>query len=450
MDWNTVSDQWYSKWLRQVPSQKTADKFQSLLETEQVCEIGEMVGCQLLVSRRNSQRRLALLTSRIGRDVSRLAGVYHEMAQIVRRARAEDAITLFADAHLAPIVRRLAESHGIATTKISFCRTLASFWRRLSAWDGDCLLTSPPQSDTVSRTVVPTCVAVALRWADELHVPWIRPQSSLAETLAVSLRKQQSPPVWIYAPFFPLAAGLDLRSAGAQVVDTGKPIPRPTLSNRSHSWPKADVLKDVVNRWTMGREGLVHCVRGTTGLRLPELSTGQLDCLLGGVELGCSSPGDTLKKIIHDKRIYGSSKAIRGGHRVVCFSSTPLHELANLHEFRRGRQRWDFSPFGIWIDRQWLVHRGARPVVYGDDTVWEQLPSPDRPWFQCRGNGARTGAGAGVGADWTRENEWRVSGDVSLDGLPTDSAFVLVATGADTRWLQTGCRWKVVALDEND
>lgn len=440
MDLNTFVDPWHLKWLREAPSGKAADQFRVLLETQQVSEIAGTNGQQLLVSPRNSRRHIAVLTSRLGRDLSRLAGVYHEMTQIVRRARAESSITLLADAHLTPIIGRLTQCQGVPLTKVSLCRTLASFWRRLSVWDGDSTLVSPltPTAPTATGTVS-TRVAAALSWADELHVPWIRPQSHLADVLARSLRNQQGPPIWIYSPFFPQSQGVQLQSLGARIVDTDKPGPAPVVTVEQPSWPAIET--DAVMRWTQGRAGLVHCVRGTAHSRLAELSNSQLDTLLRGHPLACPTPGDTLKKIIRDNTINGSGKAIRGGHRVVCFSATPLAELASLHEFRRGRQRWDFSPFGIWIDRQWLELQGARPVVYGDEQTWQRLQPGDCPWFQSRGSGA---------ADWTREREWRVNGDVKLNTLPSSMAFVLTPTVDDAKWLQVGCRWKVVAMDADD
>ncbi len=80
-------------------------------------------------------------------------------------------------------------------------------------------------------------------------------------------------------------------------------------------------------------------------------------------------------------------------------------------------------------------------MVYGDSQRWNTLLSDARPFFQLRKSG-QNGA-----IDWSVEREWRHVGDVQLEQLPDDAAFVFVRTRADAELLSPISRWPIIVVE---
>jgi len=160
-----------------------------------------------------------------------------------------------------------------------------------------------------------------------------------------------------------------------------------------------------------------------------------------GAERG---PLATLLRILAMRRLCASVRAIRGGYPVVCFTAVPFEELSKHYVYRRHRQRWDYCPYGISISRQWLESRGARPVIYGDASTWQELTADDQPFFQI--NESRRLARSKSVCEWRSELEWRAIGDVDLSALPADQAWVFVPTLIEARWASFLSRWPVRVL----
>jgi hypothetical protein len=150
----------------------------------------------------------------------------------------------------------------------------------------------------------------------------------------------------------------------------------------------------------------------------------------------------TLRRIVTERRLRASPWALRGGVPSVCFSAAPLHERPAMRTYRAHRGRWDAEPFGIAIRAELLALRGARPVIYGDESVWKTLAESDRPWFQRQA----TRAGK-TPIDWTGEQEWRLLGDLPLEGLSPDDVRVFVPDAATAERIAAECPWPVLALD---
>lgn len=185
---------------------------------------------------------------------------------------------------------------------------------------------------------------------------------------------------------------------------------------------------------------LSHCTRGMHGPWPDESRNAYLDRLILGQAEAVHTPLATLRRILLERRLRATSQAIRGGRPVVCFTAADLTELAQLRRFRAHRRRWDFEPYGIGIAQSWLVARGARPVVYGDESDWRQLPEALRPFFQLRRSGRRSAI------DWSREREWRHPGDVDLAELSWDDAFVFVPHHEEACQLAAVSPWRIVVL----
>ena len=197
---------------------------------------------------------------------------------------------------------------------------------------------------------------------------------------------------------------------------------------------------------------LLHCVRRHDGPWADQSQAEFLDELLWELPERDRSPLATLVRIVQERRLRASSAAIRGGQPVVCFSARPLEQLATLRRYQRHRRRWDFEPYGLAIRREWLEAQGARPVRYGDDTLWESLADAERPWFQRQTTRARRSAPHPPTrltlptTDWTVEDEWRAVGDVDLSTLSADAAVLFVAEDRDADRLRLITRWPIVVL----
>lgn len=189
---------------------------------------------------------------------------------------------------------------------------------------------------------------------------------------------------------------------------------------------------------------------------------------------------DSLLRIVREQRLRASRRLVRGDTPVVSLTARPLDAFASLRRFQRHLGRWDFNPFGISLQREWLRLQGARPVQYGDQRVWERLAEEQRPFFQCsripivphdrdeRSNQVRSGASdsAELGdgpthsgdagcrddspatADWTLEEEWRHVGDIDLSLAPPDVVRVFVGDSRSARAVSEFSPWTIVNLEE--
>ena len=187
---------------------------------------------------------------------------------------------------------------------------------------------------------------------------------------------------------------------------------------------------------------VAHCTRQRRGPWPDESREQFLDDLILDRAGADHSPLAALWRIVHSRRLIATASLIRGDVPVVSFTAVPVGELGRLHTFRPHLGRWDFEPYGIAVRREWLMERGGRPVIYGDETRWQELPEADRPFFQPR----ESRSASGRVSDWTVEREWRHVGDVPLDALPPEAAFVFVPTAEEAEQLAPASRWPIAVL----
>lgn len=121
------------------------------------------------------------------------------------------------------------------------------------------------------------------------------------------------------------------------------------------------------------------------------------------------SAEQVLRGIMQDGSLRGSSKDIRGGHAVVCFTEAPLSALAQAMAVDPTAMR--YRPFGVMVSRDWRYARGGRPVIYGEPQEFAELP-PSMQYRYVRYQPERRNG------DWTWEREWRVG----TKSLPLDPA----------------------------
>ena len=438
---NTVFQPWFRSWSGRAPSERARRLLVELALQGRVYELGGFGKGRLCVDQTATNRhRVAILSSRFEGNLSRMADVFAELACAIRRAHSVGRVTIACDDHIARLVDRCANGKSITVAPIRHTRTEPSFWRRLESTESGQIIVSPPLNSEAGKLRL--TVDVAMAWAEAIHLLCIRSGSTVVPRLLDLLAHDTNPrekQVFAYQPFVPKCLLDDLMNGGVNIVQTGRlPLPPPRPIEK-YSWPSAIDTARRIAPLTRGRLGLVHCVRGTAGLRMGELSAGQLDMLLSGRPLAGQSPLDALERIVRSRRLDASSLAIRNQALVTCFTAKPLCRLRELHRYRQSRRRWEFLPIGIWFEQRRLAELGAQPVVYGDETTWNSLPTHQRPWYQPLGSSSS--------ADWQREDEWRVVGDLELKSISPDCAFLFVPTVDEARRLQTHSRWPVLALN---
>ena len=133
------------------------------------------------------------------------------------------------------------------------------------------------------------------------------------------------------------------------------------------------------------------------------------------------SAAATLRRILNERRIRGSAQGVRGNVPVVCLTATPPGRWHTLRRYQRHRQRWDFEPYAIAFDRDYLARRGARPVVYTAGDLDQESDRPDASelptWLRVA---------EGERGRWRVEREWRWRGDLDLTGISPARAAVIV------------------------
>jgi len=181
---------------------------------------------------------------------------------------------------------------------------------------------------------------------------------------------------------------------------------------------------------------LVHCTRSRRG-PWPDQSIAQFhDELLYSPWRSQPTALDTLTRILHQRRLIATHLCRRGSIPTVCFSENSIQDLLAMHRFQSHLARWDWEPYGIMIDREWLIQRGAKKVTYVDPSVAKTM-SADGMAF-CQTVSSHSGS-----TDWREENEWRVPTDLRLNTIPFSKAVVFVSALSEAKELQRLSRWPI-------
>ena len=188
-------------------------------------------------------------------------------------------------------------------------------------------------------------------------------------------------------------------------------------------------------------EWLTHWTRRATGPAPGQSEDEFIDALILDLfDWDCSALS-SLRRILAEGRLRASDVGLRGGRPAVSFSAVPLRELVRQRTFRVHRKRWDFEHVGICIRRNLLKKIGARPVIYGDDVTWSQVPEGERLWFQQQFSHTPSGT-----IDWSIEREWRFPGDVDLTRFRPDEAFLFCPDNVDAAVLRTLTNWPILTV----
>jgi hypothetical protein len=303
----------------------------------------------------------------------------------------------------------------------------------------------------LSRT--PQRDRATIAWADELIVLALRTRGNLHTLLRERLHRPGACVMLADLPGLQSRnARKDLMALGAEkwAAPAASPVRQVSEQRPSHKAEPGDPAGLSDQRFVPcptagGWEYLTHTTRACTGSWPGQSQVDYLDSLLDGRSDADHSPFRTLVRIVRQRRLIASSRAIRGGFGVVSFTAVPLAELPGLHVFRPHRARWDFEPYGICISRNWLRQYGVRPVIYAEDAAWIRLSAGERPYFQhVRRPSPSLRPAAGL--DWSVEQEWRHVGDLDLSALAPNDAILFVPTAGEARMLLEFSPWPVTVL----
>lgn len=317
----------------------------------------------------------------------------------------------------------------------------------LSPLGGWALLPVTHASDTDGQECpssdLPLSDRVLIAAADQVLALQVRPKGNLHRLLRARLTDSAWPTasVWLALgeTLVPADVAAELQSLGAvgwrllvehvsNVLDP--PRETSTLGTCSTTSEMPWLDGDYLVHWTRRRNG-----------PWPGQSESQFIDDLVQQESTSHSAFATLSRIVQQRRLIASRVGIRGNSAVVSFSANSLNELTRRRAFRAHRGRWDGEAYGLCIRREWLQARGAKPVIYGDDSRWSSLPNSDRPFFQLTTTRSRGGAKV---IDWSQEAEWRVPQDVDLSEASRDDLRLFVPTQSEAQQLAAISPWPVL------
>lgn len=147
--------------------------------------------------------------------------------------------------------------------------------------------------------------------------------------------------------------------------------------------------------------------------------------LVRGDPLSPHNALDTLIHILLEGRLRASGRLVRGRHPVISLSSRGPLELATFRQWNRSMGRWTLDPYGIAVRREKLRKIGAKPAIYGTESVYRRLRPDDSFRFQLADTSGR----------WRKEHEWRLNGDLWLKELALNDFFAFVPSQEDAERL---------------
>lgn len=190
---------------------------------------------------------------------------------------------------------------------------------------------------------------------------------------------------------------------------------------------------------TQASDYLTHCTRAMQNHWPDESLEMEWDRWLLREHPTECSPLESLRRIVTQQRLRARPGLVRDDVESVSLSEVPLLELVSRRRYRNHLHRWDWEPYGVCIRKDALIEHHCKPVIYGDEAIWESLQPDQRPWYQP----AKSKNGK---EDWRVEKEWRHLGDLNLSDLRWESIFLFVPTRREAKTLSQECRWTVAWL----
>lgn len=181
--------------------------------------------------------------------------------------------------------------------------------------------------------------------------------------------------------------------------------------------------KEVLNSFSSWKEAplanptLAHFTRAANGPWPGQSSAEYLEDLWHGGYRAERDARAALSRIVESRVLKAGGRLIRQSFPMVSFTAVSPERVADLHRYRSHLIRWDFEPWGIVFDREWLVQRGARPVKYLPAKSFSKLDPGDQPFFQKH---------EPPDCDFSAEEEWRIQGDLDFSEVPRDAVRLVL------------------------
>ncbi len=184
---------------------------------------------------------------------------------------------------------------------------------------------------------------------------------------------------------------------------------------------------------------LIHCTRSRLG-PWPDQSLSQFhDELLHRPWKTQPTVLQSLTRILQLRRLIATHAYRRSDIATVCFSGNSISDLMAMRCFRSHLARWDWEPYGIMIERGWLVEQGAKKVTYIDRVAAKSKTSEELAFSQIVSKEPTS-------TDWSEEQEWRFAGDLRLNAIPFSKAIVFVPTLSDAMAVQPISPWPIAIV----
>ncbi len=191
---------------------------------------------------------------------------------------------------------------------------------------------------------------------------------------------------------------------------------------------------------TTSNSFLIHCTRARQGA-WPDQSPAQFyDEILIKPWLATPSSFESLLRILEGQRLVATSHLKKGITPTISFTQRSLHELLNARTFEAHLARWDWEPYGLMIDRDWLAGVGCQPVIYLKREEYKHIPPEKRQFTQPY---EESNATEKKGRDWRVEQEWRLPSDLRLYQIPFSKAIVFVKHRWEATALATVSHWPI-------
>ncbi len=417
-----------------------------------------------------AERRLSILSSRLGRDAATQRLWLRELRPAVEWAKHEGRVLVTVEGttaarpveRLAMLRRTPVIRYRLASTSDTVSWFEQSVLASAESDAADCptvfvspclntLTNGSASADELERNEPIDRDELLASLGDDLLALKVRPGSTTERLLRSRLNSKAAPEPWgqcwlsASRELIPIETATTLIGLGAREADFD------SSTHRALSICIEDDLQPVSDRNDRAQlnslsagswDFLTHWTRAKDSMSLQKLSDAELDELLLSDENCDRSALGVLLSILKQRRIRATAQTIRGPVPVVCFTAMPLQQITEQRTFRTHRGRWDFEHYGLCIRREALCRFGAQPVIYGTDEEFESLSDADRPWFQLRASSSSSSE-----IDWTIEQEWRMPGDVDLTLFSPDDVVVFVRSRSEISAVKAITNWPVIAIE---
>ncbi len=148
-----------------------------------------------------------------------------------------------------------------------------------------------------------------------------------------------------------------------------------------------------------------------------------------------------LENMLKQRTLLGGIGFIRGKYVCVCFSESPISKLSQLLANDRP-MGFKYQPYGLIVDKEWLFKKGGRPVIYGPDSDYDELPAKMKyrhVKFCLKGRND---------VDHTWEQEWRIC-TTALKFTPEEVTVVVPNRIAKDAFMRGGyAEWHYLSLSD--